>query len=160
MKQYPPVEVLRQLFTVDESTGAIFRKSNGKRADHPSKDYRRVFINRVAYAAHRIVWAMNTGSYPEVEIDHINRDKNDNRIANLRSATKSENAANRVMPRRLNHDLPKGVVRHSSGKYQSQICVSGKYIYLGLFSTIDAASAAYGEAATLHFGEYASPLND
>jgi hypothetical protein len=100
------------------------------------------------------VWALSTGEWPLTEIDHINGLKDDNRICNLRLATKEQNQQNR--PAHSGHALPKGVTLHKqSGKYQAQIGAGGKTIYLGLFDAPDAAGAAYARAAKRHHGEFA-----
>lgn len=155
MKTYPDVEFLRSKFISDGQTGCIYRRVDGSRADCQSKDYRRVFINGGYYAAHRILWAMEHGEYPSAEMDHINGDKEDNRLSNLRPATKSQNAANRHQPRRKHHvGLPRGVTLFGS-RFQAQICVNRKVHYLGLFQTPQEAADAYTKAALELHGEFA-----
>lgn len=90
-----------------------------------------------------------------VQIDHVNGDGLDNRRCNLRYANGSQNQANR-------HDLAtntsgfRGVTFHRQrGKWQAQIKVDGKNHYLGLFTSPEAAAAAYDEKAGEYFGEYA-----
>ena len=56
--------------------------------------YRRIAINRKTYAAHRLVWLWHYGSFPKRGIDHINRDKLDNRIENLRDVGQTCNSRN------------------------------------------------------------------
>lgn len=57
--------------------------------------YFKGMVFRKTYSAHRVIWALVTGSWPSKEIDHINGDRGDNRWANLREATKRENGLNR-----------------------------------------------------------------
>lgn len=160
MKPYPQIDELHRLFVFDARTGSLWHSGKGKRADKPNHDgYRRVFVRRESFAAHRVIWAMLTGDYPQDEIDHINGDRSDNRPGNLRLATKSQNAVNRRYPKqKAGNDLPRGVVLHKTGRYQSQICVNRVTRYIGLFSTVEEAKAAYDVAAKKYFGEFASAL--
>jgi hypothetical protein len=82
------------------------------------------------------------GEWPKGEIDHVNRDSLDNRIANLRDVSQSENARNR--PQQANSTSGvKGVYWHkASQRWQAQIAVNGKQIHLGLFDTLDEAARA------------------
>jgi hypothetical protein len=104
----------------------------------------------------RYIWLLHTGDWPQQEIDHINRDKLDNRVANLRDVGRSENLRNRTPLCKLGErksnkksGLPQGVylIRTTLAKpYMAQTCVSGKKKYLGMYATPEEASAAYHEA--------------
>lgn len=122
-----------------------------------SKDgdgYLRTSIFRNAVTIHRIAWALHYGAWPEGGIDHINRDKTDNRIANLRLATVAQNNANRgVMATNTHGD--KGVTKLPSGKWQAQIQSNRKSKYLGCFAEKADAIAAYEKAAIQAFGDFA-----
>lgn len=86
-------EMLYQIFSYDPETGKLTRK-NGEGTHHkPITDdsYEMRSVGRVQLPAHRIIWCMMTGSWPVYFVDHINNDKRDNRWANLRSATPTEN---------------------------------------------------------------------
>lgn len=93
----------------------------------------------VLYQAHRIIYEMHYGSIPEgMQIDHINRVRDDNRVYNLRLVTSQENKWNRKA---------KGYYYHkSAGKYQANICLNDTTIYLGLFCTEEEARKAYLKA--------------
>ncbi len=104
------------------------------------------------YFAHRLAFCHVTGKWPVDDVDHIDGDGTNNRWINLRQATPSQNAANRRCT--FSSLGIKGVCQHR-GKYQAQIKVHGKSIYLGRFTTPEEASAAYAAAAIKHFGEYA-----
>ncbi len=104
--------------------------------------------------AHRVVWAMHTGQWPEGALDHVNGDRADNRIANLRSATAEQNASN--ARRRKDKTCAKGVCfQKRTGKWRARICAEGKSYHLGLFLTAEAASQAYAQAAARLHGEFA-----
>jgi hypothetical protein len=122
------------------------------------KGYLHVSINRMFVRVHRIVFAMHYGLEP-VAIDHVNRNKQDNRPENLRPATQSENAGN-TWGFAHNTSGIKGVSRNTrSGMWHAQIKINGKQTYLGRYATKEQAQVAYNEAATKHFGEFARCSN-
>lgn len=89
-------------------------------------------------------------------VDHINGDTLDNRRANLREATPSQNAANRKR-RSDSNSLFKGIQRSlvPHAPWLASITVRGEFHYLGVFETQRAAARAYDSAARDYFGEYA-----
>jgi hypothetical protein len=93
------------------------------------------------------------GRWPAEQIDHVNGVKGDNRIANLREATPTQNVAN-TLARRNNKCGKKGVVL-ARGKWQAQIYPNGRQIKLGSFNSAEEAHAAYCSAARIYFGEFA-----
>ena len=103
--------------------------------------------SRESWALHRYVWFLEYGSVPKL-IDHINRNKLDNRIENLRPANKALNARNVV--RRLSRDIPTGVKSYEHRKlkkpFQAVIRRHGRERSLGYFKTIVDASFAYENA--------------
>jgi hypothetical protein len=106
------------------------------------------------YKAHRLAWLYVHGEWPGRELDHINCDKSDNRIANLRPATRSQNIANSRARSDSTSGL-KGVRWHeSSRRWLARLTAGGKR-HIGLFDTPEAAHAAYIAAAEKHFGEFA-----
>ncbi len=89
------------------------------------------------------------------QVDHINGNRLDNRRSNLRLATNAENGANQMLSSK-NTTGAKGVYFHRQRKkYCAMICSNGRREHLGLFSNIEAASAAYDAAARRLFGEFA-----
>lgn len=103
--------------------------------------YRNVTLDGKQYKAHQVVWFLHHGEWPE-ELDHTNRNKDDNRIENLRVVSRSTQQHNRVMP------LPtSGIVgahwNKRKQKYKSSIRINGKTIHLGYFNCPTSASLAY-----------------
>lgn len=92
--------------------------------------------------AHQAAWVIIHSSWPSGDIDHINGDRADNCILNLRDVTRSENSKN-AKKSSANTSGVTGVVWHKgASKWASQIMVSGKNIYLGLFDDIHEAATA------------------
>lgn len=112
-----------------------------------SNGYIHICIDRHVIGAHRLAWLYVHGKWPKSNIDHINRNKVDNRIANLREATTSENGQNTLVNKR-NTSGYKGVSWLSCrNRWRALITVNGKKHNLGLFKDPKDAYAAYCAAA-------------
>lgn len=104
------------------------------------------------YKAHRLIFLLCNGTLPPI-IDHIDRDKLNNNIENLRPASKSENERNREKYS-TNTSGYKGVWFHKQrNKWVAEITINGKANKLGLFDTPEAAALAYNNASTLLHGK-------
>lgn len=155
------VDRLRELLDYDPETGVFVwrvdkgRSKKGKAAGYiDRRGYRKITIDGAVYAAHRLAWFYVHGEWPG-ELDHINLNKVDNRIDNLREATRTQNYANRPALR-ISASGVKGVSWHKkTGKWVAQISASHRKYHLGLFETKGEAAKAYEEAARRHFGEFA-----
>jgi hypothetical protein len=96
------------------------------------------------------------GAPAGIQVDHINRNGLDNQRINLRLATPQQQAANRRRPSGVHSSQYKGVTWHSGAqRWQAQIEITGRTIYLGLFTDEHAAAAAYEVAAKAAFGPFA-----
>lgn len=100
---------------------------------------------------HRLIMGARLG----FQIDHIDGDGLNNRKANLRFATSSQNNQNRRPIRRAQSGY-KGVYwNNNQGKWYTQICINRKKIHLGYFSNKEEAARSYDESARRYFGKYA-----
>mgnify|MGYP001205356344 CR=1 FL=1 len=102
------------------------------------------------YRAHHLAWFYVYGELPQ-EIDHINKNKSDNRIDNLRLATRSQNNIN-TKPRKGKY--PRGVMKNKN-KYTAYIDKNYKRMYLGTYDTISEAKRIRDEKAKELYGEFA-----
>lgn len=107
---------------------------------------------------HRLVFeAFNGPTPPGYEVDHANGDAADNRLVNLRLATKSQNTMNRGLLR-VNTSGAKGVAfDRRARKWRAYITVRRRRIHLGMHETVESAAAAYAEAARRLHGEFVRP---
>lgn len=126
----------------------------GKPFGHKKSDgYLAGAINDRNYPAHRIIFKWMTDREP-IQIDHRDRNKEDNRWQNLRGATVAQNKANSGASAR-NQCGWKGV-NARRGRFCARIFINGKYRHLGVFDTAEEANAAYFKMAQATWGEFAS----
>jgi hypothetical protein len=152
---------LKVLFAYDAETGVVTRLvARGNRAAGSKVGTRNthghlgVQVDGRHLGVHQVAWALHHGKWPNLDIDHRNGAGNDNRIANLRLATDSQNLRNSRNYAKKS-GLPRGVTRSRRG-YVARITTNpgNGASYLGTFETPTAASAAYQAAAQQHFGEF------
>jgi hypothetical protein len=129
------------------------RRTGQKAGTVDSKGRLRIEIKGRTYSAAAIVFAMHFGRWPNGQTDHINQNKLDNRIENIREVTNAQNSRNRI-----NQKPPKsgykGVSFHR-GRYTARIMVDGKVFNLGSFDDPISAAKIYNEAALKYHGEFA-----
>ena len=180
-KPLPSPEDIRQLMSYDPETGKLFWKERGAEwftanrrhtADIQAGSWNKKYAGKEAFTpinsrgyhtgtvlgkmlmAHRIAWAIVHGRWPEHFLDHINRVRTDNRLANLREATNAENLRNSDVP--MGESGVRGVrFDRRYGRWQARITVHGKQKHLGYYNTPEAAAAAYAEGARRYHGEFA-----
>lgn len=153
---------VRSLLIYNGETGQFIRRvSTAPRAvagsvagDVDSKGYWRLRVDGRRYLAHRLVWFYVHGVWPKDEIDHINGIRTDNRIENLREASRFENKRNTGAhcDSRSRH---KGVSFHAPSKrWRARIHMNGEEHWIGVFDTPEDAAAAYRDVSAEHFGEF------
>jgi len=169
-------EILRELLRYDPNTGKLYWKPRGREcfsSDRAFKAFNSKFAGKealtspnesgykrgnvlgVTVRAHRAGWAIYYGEWPNGFIDHVNGDTSDNRLANLRTATQTQNMWNTRPTKNCKSKL-KGVhFCKTTNRWRSKIRLDGKHIHLGRFDTEEAAHAAYCKAAKNYHGEFA-----
>lgn len=153
-------EQVRKLFHYDPDTGVFTRlvargcvSARAVVGNLHTHGYLKTNINGRTYRLHRLAWLYVYGEWPDGEIDHINRRRDDNRLANLRVATRAQNMRN--TPRySTNRSGFKGVAPYGE-KWRAQITVNGKQYNLGYFPDPQSAAKAYAHAARHAFKAFA-----
>lgn len=158
--------VMSQL-AYDPLSGRIFRQRDshkgrwkaGKTSGHVSKinGYRYIVVERKQHLAHRLAWLLHYGWMPEdgIDIDHINGDRDDNRIENLRLGSRSQNNVNSKTPKNNTSGFKGAYFDKRRGKWAAEIWVFKSKKFLGYYSTPKEAGAAYQTAAQRFYGEFA-----
>lgn len=150
-------EYLKEILNYDPGTGIFTWKVKthaqsriqvgGIAGNASSNEYVRICINKKYYQAHRLAWLFVYGVFPQSELDHINRNKTDNRICNLRIVTTSENQKNTGL-RKDNKSGSKGVCWHKGiQRWVANMRKNGKVIFLGSFKEKNEATRAYQKAS-------------
>ncbi len=155
-------EMLRDIFDYDPNTGVLRRRKNGKVVAGSVVNLWGHLVVRVLgrnMLIHRVAFAIVNGRFPSNAIDHINGNAADNRIANLREASASENGRNRLAQSNSKTGILGVSWNRAIKKYQAQIKAPGKHIHLGFFSTPQEAAAARKTAEAIHHGEFASHIS-
>lgn len=146
--QYLTQDLLKTLLHYDPQTGHFTWKTDrpggrvkaGDRAGttHYS-GYRYVTVAGATVTEHRLAWFYTHGLWPCDDLDHINRVRHDNRLDNLREATRSENCQNQPI-RKSNKSGVTGVYYHKvSGKWVATINANKKQLHLGVYDTLEEA---------------------
>lgn len=152
---------LKELLYYDPETGVFTWKVSrsgrvkvGQVAGCVDKQgYHVIRIDFVLYRTNRLAYLYVHNELPYM-VDHRNTISSDNRISNLRAATRSQNGANSVL-RKDNTSGYKGVYKLKSGKWAAILRASGSKYCLGVHARIEDAAIAYMNAAIDHFGEFA-----
>lgn len=142
----------RSHFKTRNASGASGRRVGQVAGTQVACWYRFISLDRKPYLAHRLVWFWHHGRFPFRDTDHVNRDRSDNRIENLRECTRSQNQQSRGSHRASGS---RGVEQISVGTWRARIRSDGRSIHLGTFFSEKDAALAYARAAVDYFGKFA-----
>ena len=152
-------QYIKELFHYNEHTGdftRLIKRGSSHVGDIAGSitwnGYTSIYIDGKNYRAHQLAWLYVHGVWPDTDIDHINRNKSDNRIVNLRLASRSQNNINSGLHSHNTSGF-RGVYA-SRNKWAAQIKLNGKKIYLGRFNTAEEAHQCYLAAARELYGEF------
>ena len=164
-KVLPSPEYLRQRLTYEPETGRLIWRHNEAMPNYwnarfantvagnvdSGHGYYTIGINGVKHRMHRVIWAMAHGYWPKRHIDHVDGNKLNNRIDNLRDVESQENHLNQSIPKN-NKSGVIGVCWHKRrARWRAAITVNGRHKTIGYFSNLEEAAAAR-RAAEVTFG--------
>ena len=145
---------LKSQLSYNPSTG-VFNWLKGKQGRstkkpagsiHKSLGYSRIMLDGELYYAHRLAWLFVNGKMPKEEIDHINKQRHDNSINNLREVSNGENLRNQSMQKRNTSGVTGVRWESNRKKWLAQIGVNGSTIKLGRFKQLSDAKKAREDA--------------
>jgi hypothetical protein len=159
------IAILKQHFNYDPETGVFTRIKSRMRhcVNKPvgmfksQSGYYVLSIGNDQYQSHRVAWAITYGKWPDGDIDHINRVRTDNRLANLRECTRGQNRLNSHRPQKSSTGF-KGVSYNRLNPktpFRARVCINGEKVFDKSFATAEEASVAAIEARNRFHGEFA-----
>jgi hypothetical protein len=159
----PSYEEVAKILDYNPKTGKFFRRvntsPNGRIGDvkgyTTKRKYRKTSVGGIQFYDHQLAWLLFYLKWPEKQIDHINGNKQDNRILNLREVTVSQNALNRS--HQANSKTKHKCINWKTDrkKYRVKIGISGKCHHIGYFKNIDDAIKARNKAIKKLHGKFA-----
>jgi len=139
------IKDLKDFLEYCPETGNLFWKNKKTKPAgclHKKVGYKVITISGKQYYQHRVIWAMNHGSWPKNTIDHINGNRLDNRISNLRDVPHFFNMLNQNNAAKTNKCGVIGV-RKQRNKWRASIRINGRVTHLGIFEDLEDAKQAY-----------------
>lgn len=152
---------LKELLHYDPETGRFRwlvkfsrQQPGGAAGTKDAYGYLLIRVERKLHKAHRLAWLYVYGVWPAKGIDHINRVRDDNRIANLREACQSLNSMNRSVTSKSRSGVLGVVWRTDRQKWTAQIRIGYRMVHLGVFKDMAEAVAARQKAEAAFFEHY------
>lgn len=147
-------------YSYNPYTGKIYSKIYNKEIGYFDKSigYKKITINingkNIKFRFHRVAWLLFYGNWPTKEIDHKNQNKLDNRIINLREATKQQNQRNRFKQKNNSSSGFKNVYKNGN-KWQVDFIVNKQHKYFGSYKTKEEANEVARKNEKEIYKEYA-----
>jgi len=145
---------LKKILRYHPFSGTLYwltKRERGKVAGHIGTDgYLRIRYQGMSYLSHRLIWFYVYGYWSDMAIDHINFDKADNRMSNLREATRNQNQYNSLARNKLG---VKGVEKNHH-KYRAKATYNNRFYHLGNYNTLVEAKFAYDTFAKANHGQF------
>ncbi len=156
-------EILREILDYSPETGLFSRKVTvgsrgeiGRIVGSPHHGgYLYIWIGKYQYLVHRLAWLWMTGDWPDRQLDHINRDKSDNRWSNLRLATHGQNRQNSRAPKNNTSGYIGVSFVKATSKWHAYIRVNRQRVHLGFFGDRTTAAACRNINAAYMYGDFA-----
>jgi hypothetical protein len=159
--EYADIKIKDEIsYDPEEGTFKWLTKRRGRKLDKvggkSTEGYLIIRILGKYYYGHRLAWYLYYGEWPNTgkHIDHIDRNKLNNKISNLRLVTPKENMFNKVSAKGKVNNYRGVSYRKDRGKWRAQISINNKCVHLGTFLTEEEAYASYLSAAKEIHGEF------
>lgn len=160
-------KILTSLLHYDPETGFFTRiidchaEKKGDKAGYKKKNnYVYIRVCGFRYCAHRLAYFYMNGKWPQNFIDHIDRDKHNNKWSNLRDATRSQNSFNRDISSKSSSGIAGVCWDGRKNRWRAYIKHDRKYINLGFYQDINDAALARRGAESRFYKEFASSMDD
>jgi|TARA_R110000787_G_scaffold14422_2_gene44523 hypothetical protein len=140
-------------FSYNPDTGELLWRNNygtnakvGNVAGYLDKNYQKLRFKTKSYLVHRVIWLIVNGQFPDNQIDHIDGNKLNNKIENLRDVDNETNGRNRSMNKNNTSGMTGVTLDKRSGKWKASIIFKGNRMYLGYFGDFELACLVRKEA--------------
>lgn len=154
------MEHLKELLAYDAMTGNFTRKKSikghsiGDKLGHMRDGYHYIQNQGFNYPAHKLAFYFMTGIYPNSDVDHIDRDRSNNRFSNLRIATRSQNMLNTTSHRDSELQCKNVSFIPKTGKFNVKLTVNGRVKHIGNFDDLELADLVAQEARNKYHSSF------
>jgi hypothetical protein len=150
-------EELKSLVFYDEENGIFIKNKTGKVMGgiDISTGYIKIQVKNVRYPAHRLAWLYVHGYLPKEQVDHINGNRSDNRMCNLREANASQNSLNRKTLDSTISNIKNVNLNKKTGKWRVRCTINKIRTDFGFFDDLEFAELVAKEVMEKYYGQFA-----